>query len=321
VLADPFLVANVTPGAPTVEGQRILLALNILMIAPIVTGLVTYLADRQRAANTAVREANSLVSELNTALESQVTRARLMEREARSADEAKTRFLANMSHELRTPLNAIIGYAEILSEEELQEDHLADVECIERAGHHLLQLINDVLDLSRIEAGQMDVNVESAELGDLVQAAVEAVRPLCDRRGNEIHVEIGVRGPQRIDPRKIKQILINLLSNAAKFTEGGRIDIEARREQNRLLIEIRDTGIGMTEQGLGRVFAPFTQADDSPTREFGGTGLGLYLVRKIARLHGGDVTLTSKLGEGTTVTVEVQVLGERVRAHRAADVH
>ncbi|MCB9674483.1 MAG: HAMP domain-containing histidine kinase [Alphaproteobacteria bacterium] len=303
-LADPWLVAHVDPAAGSVAGQRILLVLNILMIAPMVTGLVTFLAHRQREANVAVWEANRTIGDLNTALEAQFERARLMEREARMADQAKSRFLANMSHELRTPLNAIIGYAELLQDEPLDPEPLDDITRIHQAGTHLLSLINDILDLTRIEAGRVDLEPASTDVEALVREAVDTVRPVCRERSNALAVDVR-SGRRVLDAKKLRQILLNLLSNAAKFTERGTIALDVSGCPETLVIEVRDSGVGMDPGMIERVFEPFRQADDSSTRRFGGTGLGLFLVRQYARLHGGDVTVRSRPGEGTTVRVEL----------------
>jgi len=230
--------------------------------------------------------------------------------DAESANRAKSQFLANMSHELRTPLNAIIGYSEMLAED-LAEDgnqaHVADLEKIGSAGKHLLALINEILDLSKIEAGKMELFLEEFDLDAAVDEVVTTIEPMAARNGNEMRlVRQGPLGPMRADVVKVKQILLNLLSNACKFTENGTVSLEVgpvAGEGGLVGFAVRDTGIGMTPVQLGRLFEAFSQADVSTTRRFGGTGLGLVISRRFARLMGGDITVDSVPGEGSVFTV------------------
>jgi len=234
---------------------------------------------------------------------------------AESANVAKSAFLANMSHELRTPLNAVIGYAEMLEEElaDLQEETLsADARKIRAAGKHLLELINDILDLSKIEAGKMDLLIETIELGSLIEDVCTTIRPLIEKNGNTLVVDCppGLP-PLEADLVKVRQSLLNLLSNASKFTRGGRIVLQVAPQDNRdgrwLTFAVSDTGIGMTEEQIGRLFQPFSQADASTTRQFGGTGLGLAITRRFCRMMGGEVMVTSEIGLGTTFTIFLPV--------------
>ena len=226
--------------------------------------------------------------------------------EAEEASRAKSDFLANMSHELRTPLNAIIGYSEMLLEEaaELGQDVLKpDLDKIRGAGKHLLGLINDVLDLSKIEAGKMDVFVEEFDVAAMLAEVRATIEPLVARNGNTLELrcdpELGV---MRSDQVKVRQILFNLLSNAAKFTKGGRITLEARRlageHGDRLGFEVSDTGIGMTPEQVARLFQAFSQADASTNRNYGGTGLGLAITRHFCRMLGGDVDGRERARQG-----------------------
>jgi CheY-like chemotaxis protein len=218
-----------------------------------------------------------------------------------------------MSHELRTPMNAIIGYSEMLAEDAEDEGHdemIPDLEKINAAGKHLLALINDILDLSKIEAGRMDLFLESFDLRQMLDEAVATVMPLIDKNENKLENDITDNlGNVRVDLTKLRQALFNLLSNAAKFTEGGTITLAAakgmRGDAEWLTVSVSDTGIGIAQDKLDAVFEEFSQADDSTTRDYGGTGLGLPISRRFCRMMGGDITVSSELGEGTTFTIEL----------------
>jgi signal transduction histidine kinase/DNA-binding response OmpR family regulator len=232
---------------------------------------------------------------------------------AEEASRAKSQFLANMSHELRTPLTAVIGYAEILQEEieDLGQDSLlTDVRKIQSNARHLLGLVNDVLDISKIEAGRMEVSCESFGVAETVSEAVSTVEALLARKGNALTVKAGEGlGAAKTDAAKLRQCLTNLLSNAAKFTARGQITLSADRTERHgtdwLSFSVADTGIGMSPEQQAKLFQRFTQADASTTRRFGGTGLGLAITRAFVRMLGGDVTVASKAGEGTTFTLEI----------------
>ncbi len=234
---------------------------------------------------------------------------------AEDANRAKSYFLANMSHELRTPLNAIIGYSELLVEEAEdlgQDDFVPDLEKIRKAGKHLLTLINDILDLSKVEAGRSELEVREFQIPQLIEYVATTVRPLIDKNGNKLVVELGDDiATMRSDETKVRQMLLNLLSNASKFTDNGTITLAVRHrpgaEGDILEFRVADTGVGMTEQQLETIFEAFQQADASVTRKYGGTGLGLAISRKFADLLGGDIDVTSEPGKGSTFTVTLPV--------------
>jgi len=232
---------------------------------------------------------------------------------AESASEAKSHFLASMSHELRTPLNAIIGYSEMLIEEARDhedDDLVPDLEKIASAGRHLLSLINDILDLSKIEANKMEVFLETFDLTDLLRDVSATVAPLMAKNRNEFIQDLdGDLGTLHSDQTKLRQNLFNLLSNAAKFTSGGQVQLSVRRENRAngdwLVFKVSDTGIGMTPEQQDRLFNAFTQADASTTRNYGGTGLGLSITRSFCRMIGGVIKVDSEVGKGSVFTMEV----------------
>ena len=232
---------------------------------------------------------------------------------AEAANRAKSAFLANMSHELRTPMNAIIGYSEMLAEE-AEDDGLdamvPDLEKINAAGKHLLALINDILDLSKIEAGRVDLFLERFDLAQMLNEAVATVSPLVVKNDNRMVTDFADDlGQIRADLTKVRQALFNLLSNAAKFTNSGTVTLTAERERREngdwILLSVSDTGIGIPADKLDHVFQEFSQADDSTTRNFGGTGLGLPISRRFCQMMGGDITIQSEAGKGSTFTIEL----------------
>jgi signal transduction histidine kinase/CheY-like chemotaxis protein len=229
--------------------------------------------------------------------------------EADAANRAKSLFLANMSHELRTPLNAIVGFSEMLIEdaEDQGADALAtDLRKVRGAGRHLLGLINDVLDISKIEAGKMELFLEPFDLASVVRDVVSTVHPLAESRHNRLEVRAAPGlGTMRADQTKVRQILFNLLSNACKFTEHGTVSLAVAREDGRVTFEVADDGIGMTAAQMERLFEPFTQADASTTRKYGGTGLGLTISRHFAEVMGGGIDVWSAPGQGARFTVRL----------------
>jgi PAS domain S-box-containing protein len=241
-------------------------------------------------------------------------------RAAESANQSKSQFLANMSHELRTPLNAIIGYSEMLQEEAAEagdDQYVPDLQKVHGAGRHLLGLINDILDLSKIEAGKMDLFLEDFELRDVVDDVTATIAPLLARDGNRLEVKLPDALSMRADVIKLRQVLLNLLSNATKFSEQSVITLDAVHEPaadgapDMVRITVADRGIGMTPEQLERLFEAFAQAEESTSRRYGGTGLGLAISRRFCRMMGGDITVTSQPGHGSTFTVALPARVDR----------
>ncbi|MEG3848376.1 ATP-binding protein [Microcoleus sp. herbarium19] len=255
---------------------------------------------------------------------------------AEAANRSKSAFLANMSHELRTPLNAIINYSEMLQEDAQDsgsEDFLPDLEKIQTAGKHLLDMISDILDISKIEAGHVTLYLENFDVATMIEEVMTTAQPLVEKKGNALALKAkGELGTMYADQPKVRQILLNLLSNAAKFTEKGVITIGVERVKNKkpkptkknknkdfnsgsnyssqvLIFRVSDTGIGMTDEQLEQIFKPFTQADASTTRKYGGTGLGLTISQRLCQILGGEISVESQDGKGSTFTVS---LPERV---------
>ncbi len=255
---------------------------------------------------------------------------------AEAANRSKSAFLANMSHELRTPLNAIINYSEMLQEDAQDsgsEDFLPDLEKIQTAGKHLLDMISDILDISKIEAGHVTLYLEHFDVATMIEEVMTTAQPLVEKKGNALALQAkGELGMMYADQPKVRQILLNLLSNAAKFTEKGVITIEIEKVKNEkpkpkkrnknndfnsasnyisqfLIFRVSDTGIGMTDEQLQQIFKPFTQADASTTRKYGGTGLGLTISQRLCQILGGEISVESEEGKGSTFIVS---LPERV---------
>ncbi|PYM19697.1 MAG: hypothetical protein DMD81_03285, partial [Candidatus Rokuibacteriota bacterium] len=321
---EPVQVTNMLadlPGRTPVRdalvhaGYRSLLAVPLLREDHLIGALTVF----RREPGEFAREVIDLLRTFATQSALAIQNARLFReleekgRELEVASRHKSEFLANMSHELRTPLNAIIGYSEMLEEEATdlgQESFVSDLRKIHGAGKHLLELINAVLDLSKIEAGKMELFLEEFSVQQLVDEIGAVITPLAQRRGNRLDVRCdGDAGTMRADLTKVRQALLNLLSNACKFTEHGvvslGVDVATRADTESIVFTVSDTGIGMTPEQVGRLFQEFTQADAATGRKYGGTGLGLALSRRLCRMMGGDIAVESEAGRGSTFTIRL----------------
>jgi two-component system sensor histidine kinase/response regulator len=273
-------------------------------------GYLRDITDR-RQAEAALAERMSLERQNAEQLARLVDQLRTTQRQAEAATRAKSDFLASMSHELRTPLNAIILYSELLQEEAQDEGNqrsFTDLQRIQSAGKHLLELINDILDLSKIEAGKMVLSVETFGVRAMIDDLIDTVGPVVQQNNNVLTVSCGDEvGTMSADLMKTRQILLNLLGNAGKFTRAGSVTLEARRRlvdgKTSVAFTVTDTGVGMTPQQTEKIFDAFTQADVTTTRKYGGTGLGLAIVSRFCQLMGGSVSVESRPGEGSCFTV------------------
>ena len=310
-LLGGFLFVNAASGDALTTAEIIGLVENLLVGSAMVA-----ICDALRRAILDNETTLAHLQQSRAALEEAKAEADRSKEAAETANTAKSTFLANMSHELRTPLSAVIGYSEMLEEEieELGETSmLTDLGKIKSNAKHLLSLINDVLDLSKIEANKMDLYVETLALRPFTEDVAATVGSLIARKGNTLDLDVDPdAGSMQTDVVKLRQCLFNLLSNAAKFTEQGRITLSVRRERTDagdwISFAVRDTGIGMTPEQLERLFQRFSQADETTTRQFGGTGLGLALSRAFAQLLGGDIAVESAPGRGTCFTLRLPAL-------------
>jgi len=275
-----------------------------------------------RETNTDLSEAKQNLERSNEELEKAIERSNRMASEAGIANAAKSQFLAAMSHEIRTPLNAIIGFSDMLLESALNEEQKDYAGIVKRSSEALLALINDILDLSKVEAGRMTLETSDFDPEVMASDVCELVRPTTERKSVALtcHVEKRVPALVKGDSKRFRQILINLMGNAAKFTEAGEIELgvsvaETTEDRVKLLAEVRDTGIGIAEDQWKRIFEPFRQIDDSPARKYEGTGLGLSIAKKLVELMGGDIWVESTLGQGSVFRFTVWM----DRSHPGAD--
>jgi signal transduction histidine kinase/CheY-like chemotaxis protein len=296
-------------------GYRSILAVPLLREKQIVGGLSVYCKNPGSFPAETVNLLHSFASQSVLAIQNAKLFLEIDEkgRQLEVADRHKSEFLANMSHELRTPLNAIIGYSEMLEEESQdlgQENFIPDLQKIQGAGKHLMSLINNILDLSKIEAGKMDLYLEEFDIRQMLQEIVATIKPLIDKNGNTLQFRPAADiGTMTADLTKVRQTLFNLISNAGKFTEHGTITLSVDRDGDPgaewIHFQVADTGIGMSAEQTGRLFQAFTQADTSTTRKYGGTGLGLAISQKFCHMMGGDISVDSVLGQGSTFTVRL----------------
>ena len=321
----PLLVDSKLIGVMTIFARREFSASVQDAMAAVADGVAVGIERKRAEADLArytrdLEEAHETQRTNGQQLSALVDQLRVTQRQAEAATRAKSDFLASMSHELRTPLNAIILYSELLQEEAAdqgQQGSITDLQKIQSAGKHLLDLINDILDLSKIEAGKMSLSVETFEIRTMIDELLDTAAPLVQKNNNTLRVHCDdTMGTMDADLTKTRQILLNLLSNAGKFTRDGAITLEARRctVAGRPSVEfaVTDTGVGMTRAQTEKIFEAFTQADVTTTRKYGGTGLGLALVSRFCQLMGGAVTVESRPGEGARFIVCLPIAGSDV---------
>ena len=302
-------VAGVTfPDLNPPEGIELITLLATLAVIVVTLWVAAY-SEELKAAS--IRQVEETARQRDLAL-AEEEKARIAAEQAIAANTAKSVFLATMSHELRTPLNVIIGYSELIDEEigDRLGEHAESLGRIHEAGEHLLAVIADILDLARIEADRLELTPTRFDLDDLLRDVRAIFEPIADRRHNTIELDLPAPlGDVLLDKVRVRQILVNLIGNANKFTDAGTITLGGRRERRGgrawAILEVRDTGVGIPADRLDAIFEPFTQADTSSTRAHEGSGLGLTIVRRLARMMGGDVTIASEVGVGTRVEIHL----------------
>jgi signal transduction histidine kinase/ActR/RegA family two-component response regulator len=275
------------------------LVLGVGSVATALLTMIAWMATRTRT------HAISMARQMTESLRHSEQSQRELATRAESANQAKSEFLANMSHEIRTPMTAILGYTDMLEESADEQIRGESVQAIRTAGRHLLTIINDVLDLSKIESGRMEVHPEPCDLASLVLDVVHGLRPQAERKRLQLHAAVDGEVPQHIitDPHRARQVLINLVGNAVKFTEEGHVRVVVSHQDARLSLCVEDTGVGILPDQLERIFLPFEQGDNSATRKHEGTGLGLTISRRLAGMLGGGLTAESAPGEGSAFTL------------------
>jgi len=304
LVVAPYLFAmgvmGLGVGVDSVRHGHPWVVLTLLAVAGLITNFVILSRRQLATSRTQLRKARALAQERELA--------------AADANRAKSTFLATMSHEIRTPLNGVLGMAQALAADRLSPAQRDRVAVIRESGEALLAILNDVLDLSKIEAGKLDLEETEFDLGEIARGAHSAFTALANKKGLSfaLAIEDEAKGTYLGDPTRLRQILYNLISNALKFTATGEIRVEAARIEGALRVSVSDTGMGIPADRLGELFSKFVQADASTTRRFGGTGLGLAICRELAELMGGDIHAESELGQGSrfTVTLPIRRVGE-----------
>jgi signal transduction histidine kinase len=325
---EPIQVADLRDDAPSAANEIVLRAgYRARLVAPLLRGeeIVGMLVVRRLTPGAFPQNTVDLMKTFGAQSVLAIQNARLFQeiddkgRQLEVASKHKSQFLANMSHELRTPLNAILGYTELILDSiygDAPEKMRAVLERVQTNGKHLLGLINDVLDLSKIEAGQLTLSLSDYSLADLVQGVYVAVEPLAAQKNLALTTKVAKGLPVgHGDERRIAQVLLNLVGNAIKFTEKGEVAIEASVSDGSFRLAVRDSGPGIAAADQEKIFEEFQQVDDTPTREKGGTGLGLAISKRIVEMHGGRILVDSELGKGATFTIRLPVkVGSAERA-------
>jgi signal transduction histidine kinase len=327
----PVQVADLREAKPTALQEVILCAgYRALLVMPLLSpeGLVGALVVRRKAPGLFPAPVLDLLQTFAAQSVLAIQNARLFQeieekgRQLELASQHKSQFLANMSHELRTPLNAIIGLTEMLTEHAPRfgtEKALEPLHRVLKAGRHLLNLINEILDLSKIEAGKLELNIERVAIAPIMEEIAGTARPLAEQNSNRLVIDCKPDvGTIRADPMRVRQVLLNLLSNACKFTKEGEVRVTAARIEGGgrtwLQVDVADSGIGMTPEQIGKLFQEFTQAEAATSRQFGGTGLGLAISRRLCRMMGGDITVASEKDRGSIFTVRLPAEAAEVLA-------